>query len=96
MQNFFSTWAVAVTVAILFSAVVNALLPDTSIKKYVSVVLGIVVTLIMLSPLFTLFNGTNFRDEIDQTLKSINDTSNYEYDGATYKDYIFEVYMDGE
>ena len=96
MQNFFSSWAIAVTVAILFSAIISALLPETSIKKYVSVVLGIVVTLIILSPLFKLIGGADFRQEINDALGDIRETSEYEYDGALYKDYIFEVYMGGE
>ena len=92
MQEFFSSWAVAVTMAILFSAVISALLPETSIKKYISVVLGVVVTLIMLYPLFALFSGTDSRQEIDEALDSITETSEYEYDSSLYKDYIFDVY----
>lgn len=93
MQSFFSTWAVSVTIAILFSTIINSLLPETSIKKYVSIVLGIVVTIIILSPLFTLFSGNNWRSEIEDALGEVQDTGSYEFDGALYKDYVQEVYM---
>ncbi|MDD5016944.1 MAG: stage III sporulation protein AF [Eubacteriales bacterium] len=92
MQPFFSSWATSITIAILFSAMVSALLPESGIKKYVNVVLGIVVTLIILSPLFVLFNGADIESEVDDALESITKTYEYEYDSSTYKDYIFDVY----
>ena len=54
------------------------------------------VTSIMLSPLFTLFSGVNFQQEMDNTLKNITEASEYEIDSSLYKDYIFEVYMGDE
>lgn len=94
MQSFFSSWAISVTVAILFSAIINSLLPESSIKKYVKVVLGVLVTLIILSPVFKLFSGVDFEQEVDNTINSITEASEYEIDSSLYKDYIFEVYMD--
>lgn len=93
MNNYLSSWAISVAVAIIFSAIVSAILPETSIKKYVSVVLGIVVMLIMLSPLFKLFSGVDFQQEVDSTFEGITQVGEYEYDSSLYKDYIFEVYM---
>ena len=95
MQQVFSTWIIAVTVAIIFSAMAGAILPDTGIKKYVTVVLGIVTTLIILSPLFSLF-GADLQKEMDGALQQMDDAYGYEYDSALYKDYIFEVYMGDE
>lgn len=93
MQSFFTTWAVSVTVAIIFSAIMSALLPETNIKKYIQVVLGIIVTIIMLSPLFSLLGGSNLQQEVKNTLEQIDDVSEIEHDNARYKDYIFKVYM---
>ncbi len=96
MQSFFSSWAISVTIAILFSAIINALLPESSIKKYVKVVLGVLVTLIMLSPLFGLYGGVDFAQEAGDTLDSIKKASEHKIDSALYKDYIFDVYMGNE
>lgn len=93
MQDQLTAWAVSVTVAIIFSAMMNALLPDTNIKKYIQVVLGIIVTVIMLSPLFSLFGGSNLQQEVKNTLERIDDVSEIEHDAARYKDYIEKVYM---
>ncbi len=92
MKEIISAWAVAVTAAILLSAVISSLLPETSIKKYISVVLGVVVTMIVLSPLFALFSGTDIAQEIDKTLNAVESAGEYEYDGSLYKDYIYKLY----
>ena len=92
MHGILSTWAIAVTAAILLSAILSTLLPETSIKKYVSVVLGIIVTMIILSPLLALFSGADIEQEMKDTLSSIESASAYEYDSSLYKDYIYKLY----
>ena len=92
MQSMFSSWAIAVTAAILLSAMISSLLPETSIKKYITVVLGVVVTMIILSPLIALFSGTDIDLEVNNTLDAIESASEYEYDSAMYKDYIYKLY----
>lgn len=94
MQSLLSSWAISVTVVILFSAIIDSLLPESSIKKYVKVVLGVMVTLIMLSPLFKLLGGVDFLQEVDNTLNNIKKASEHKIDSSLYKDYIFDVYMD--
>ncbi len=92
MESFLTSWAVSVTIAILFSAVVNMLLPESGIKKYVSVVMGIVVTIIILAPVVTLFSGKDVQSELNDAFKEADSAKVFEYDGARYKDYIYELY----
>ncbi len=92
MESFLTTWAVSVTIAILFSAVVNMLLPESGIKKYVSVVMGIVVTIIILSPVVSLLSGKDVQRELNEAFKEADGAEIFEYDGARYKDYIYELY----
>lgn len=92
MEGIISSWAVAVTAAILLSAIISSLLPETSIKKYISIVLGVVVTMIVLSPLIALFSGTDITQEINQTLHAVESAGIYEYDSSLYKDYIYKLY----
>lgn len=96
MQGFFGSWAVSVTVAVIFSALVSSLLPETSIKKYITVVLGVVVTVFMLSPVFKLFGGADIEREMKNAVDTMKQTSEYRYDAAPYTDYIFKVYMGDE
>ncbi len=96
MQGFFASWAVSVTVAVIFSAIIHSLLPETSIKKYITVVLGVVVTIFMLSPLFKFFGGVDIKSEMDTALDGMKQTSEYRYEWAPYRDYIFKVYMGDE
>lgn len=92
MQSMFSSWAIAVTAAIILSAMISSLLPETSIKKYITVVLGVVVTMIILSPIIALFAGTDIDREVQGTLDAIESASEYEYDSSLYKDYIYKLY----
>lgn len=96
MQSFFSSWAISVTIAVLFSVVISSLLPETTIKKYIAVVLGVLITIFMLSPLFKLMSGVDFEQELKSAVGSMNETSEYHYDSSPYRDYIFKVYMGDE
>lgn len=92
MQSFITTWAVSVTAAIMLSAIISALLPESGIKKYVSVVLGVVVTMIILAPVVKLFSGLEVQAELEDAFGTIKSGEVFEYDGAKYKDYIYEIY----
>lgn len=93
MQDIVYNWAISITIAIIFSAVISSLLPDTSIKKYVKVVLGVVVSIIILTPLISAFGKVNVESEIQNALTDIEQNMEYEFDSAAYKDYVQKVYM---
>ncbi len=92
MESFLYSWAVSVTVAILFSSVVSMLLPESGIKKYVSVVMGIVVTVIILAPAVSLFNGNDVQNELKNAFGEAGNEEIFHFEGAQYKDYIYELY----
>ena len=93
MGSFFTQWAVSVAIAILFSAVVSMLLPESGIKKYVSVVMGIVVTIIILAPVVSLISGKDVQTELNDAFKEADSEKVFEYDGQQYKDYIYVLYQ---
>lgn len=93
MQDIVYNWAISIVIAIIFSAVISSLLPDTSIKKYVKVVLGVVVSIIILTPLISAFGKVNVESEIQNALTDIEQNIEYEFDSAAYKDYVQKVYM---
>ena len=92
MQEIVNTWAVAVTMAIIFSAVIGMLLPDSAIKKYVSVVIGIVVTIIILSPLISLLSGADVPAELENALQTAGNTKPATPESGSYKEYIYQIY----
>lgn len=93
MQELVYNWAISITIAIIFSAVISSLLPDTSIKKYVKVVLGVVVSIMILYPLISAFGKVKVESEIQNALNGIEENIEYEFDSAAYKDYVQKVYM---
>ncbi len=50
-MNFFRIWTSAVAGIIVFSAIVEIISPDGELKKYVKLVLGMVVTVTLITPL---------------------------------------------
>lgn len=92
MQELVNTWAVSVTMAIIFSAVIGMLLPDSAIKKYVSVVIGIVVTIIILAPLISLLSGADVPAQLEDALQSAGSSEPVVLESGLYKDYIYQIY----
>jgi len=49
-------WIITICVAIFFTTAVQMILPDNSIKKYCNFVLGLIVFVVILSPIVKIFN----------------------------------------
>jgi stage III sporulation protein AF len=92
MQAFVNSWAVAVSMAIIFGAIISMLLPESGIKKYVSVVIGIVVTIFILSPVITLLSSFDIENELQDSLKKAAGGEMMVPQAGSYKDYIYQVY----
>jgi len=92
MQELIKNWAIAVAFAVIFGTVVSMLLPESGIKKYVSVVIGIVVTIIILSPLISVLSGADVQAELMDALRSAGSTRPVAPETSSYKDYIYKIY----
>ena len=92
MEQIILSWAVSVTVAILLGTIVTMLLPESGIKKYVAVVVGVVATLIIIAPVTELFAGKDPQTELEDALGRIKSEETLSYDGARYKEYIYRLY----
>ena len=53
-MDFFRVWTSAVTGTIIFTALCEIIVPDGNIKKYVRLILGIIVTVTLIKPLGSL------------------------------------------
>lgn len=77
-------WIVTICVAIFFATAVQMILPDNSLKKYCNFVLGLIVFVVMISPIVNLFNKDITIDKlIEQTTKEVfneesQSSTNYE------------------
>lgn len=64
MSHLFTTWARQVTFLVLFVSVIEMLLPAGELRRYVKVVLGLVVLVVLLDPLLRLARGTDLADAL--------------------------------
>ena len=92
LHELIKNWAAAVALAVIFGMVVSMLQPESGIKKYVSVVIGIVITIIILSPLISVLSGADVEAELMGALKSAGSTRPVLPETSSYKDYIYKVY----
>jgi stage III sporulation protein AF len=96
MLEIVKNWAMAVSVAVLIGTVLEMLLPDTSVKKYVKFAIGLVILIVVIMPVIGLFTGkADVKGELGAAFSGIEKRiSEYEEKDITaYKDYVYEVYM---
>lgn len=74
-------WIVTICVAIFFATAVQMILPDNSLKKYCNFVLGLIVFVVMITPILKLFNSEveigNIIEESASFVFSDNDEQDY-------------------
>ncbi|WP_053219248.1 stage III sporulation protein AF [Virgibacillus senegalensis] len=54
-MNFLTEWVTQIILFLLLAMVVDLIMPNSSMKKYIKVVVGLILILIFLQPLFRLF-----------------------------------------
>ncbi len=57
MINFINLWVKGIIIAVIISTIIEMILPDNSIKKYVKTVMGIYIVFIIVSPIITKISG---------------------------------------
>lgn len=75
MIDFFRVWCEGIIIAVVISIIIEAILPEGNIKKYVKVIISIYIVFTILNPVLRkLDSNINFSDNID--LPSIETASN--------------------
>lgn len=59
MFNILKNWITSIVVVVIFMALVDMILPSNSLKKYARLVLGLIIIIIIIGPIFNLFNNNN-------------------------------------
>lgn len=68
-----TNWITQIIIFILVATIIDLLIPNLSMGKYIKLVLGLILILILLSPIFSLFN-LDFEQAVADTYRSIFDT----------------------
>lgn len=62
MINIFSEWVRSVTIILLLALFLDMLIPNSSLKRYVRVVIGLFIILIVLTPLIKILNDETYEN----------------------------------
>lgn len=106
MIEILKIWVMNIVVVIFFLLISDILLPDSNIKQYIKVIIGLLVILIIIKPLLNIKSiNSNFEDIYIETAAFL-ETDNYEKDVETlntyqkekaltlYEDYIKKIVID--
>lgn len=73
MIEFLTTWAEQLIVALIIIIMIEMIIPNSSYRKYIKIVLGIFILYIIFNPLIkNKFNDFNFQKQIENQVKSSN------------------------
>lgn len=69
-MDLISRWVTQIIVFLLLAIIVDLLIPKTSMRKYIKLVIGLILMLIFLKPVFYLFT-IDFQAELSSSLESL-------------------------
>lgn len=76
-MSYINNWIISITTAAFFIIAIEMILPNNSIKKYVSFVLGLILIIIIMDPIIKLFNnGFDFTRYLTESTKYVENNSN--------------------
>lgn len=67
-------WVTQIIIFLLLAAIIDLLVPATSMKKYIKLVVGLILILILLQPIFYLFN-INIQNELKSSFLQLSEES---------------------
>ncbi|UJL44814.1 stage III sporulation protein AF [Virgibacillus sp. NKC19-16] len=65
-------WVTQIIIFLLLAAIIDLLVPATSMKKYIKLVVGLILILILLQPIFYLFN-INIQNELESSFRQLSE-----------------------
>lgn len=69
MIKFFRTWCEEIIICSFIVSIIEMLVPENKIKKYIRVVTGVYLIFVILSPILLKFNNTDLEKEISNILE---------------------------
>ncbi|MCL7746138.1 stage III sporulation protein AF [Halalkalibacter alkaliphilus] len=81
-MGFLTEWLTNIILLILLATILELMLPNSNMQRYVKMVVGLLLLVVMLQPLLTIFTEDvdewlfSLSNEVEQTERSINETIN--------------------
>lgn len=69
-MDIISQWVTQIIVFLLLATILDLLVPATAMKKYIKLVIGLILMLIFLKPIFSLFT-IDFQSELSSSLETL-------------------------
>jgi stage III sporulation protein AF len=85
MFNLLKGWITSIVVVVIFMALIDIILPSNSLKKYARLVFGLIIIVIIINPIFSLFNKnadieasiSQYMDKYNVASSTLQNTNNY-------------------
>jgi stage III sporulation protein AF len=75
-MEFLKSWITNITVVVIFTMLLDILVPNTDMKKFVKVIMGLLIVLVIIKPFLMVKNvGYQFESAMTQTTAYIDDPS---------------------
>jgi stage III sporulation protein AF len=75
-MEFLKSWITNITVIVIFTMLLDILVPNNDMKKFVKVIMGLLIVLVIIKPFLMVKNvGYQFESAMTQTTAYIDDTS---------------------
>ncbi len=73
MTEFLKTWVINIVVVIFFIAFIEILLPTSNMKRYINMVLGLLIIIVLINPIIKLMSSEiNIEREVFLNIKNYN------------------------
>lgn len=73
MIEFFKSWITNIVIVIFFIAFIEILLPTSNMKKYINMILGLLIIIVLINPIIKLMvNDINIDREVFYNIRSYN------------------------
>jgi|GEM_PF-3191134 len=93
MSDFIREFGKSVTVGIMIITIVDLLLPDTNTKKYINLICGLLVVLLLFSPIVKLIKKSDFSfDGLKGKYRTSEESFNISEENKMYSSYFFDAY----
>ena len=89
MVNWISRWTQSIVIAVIISTIIEIILPNSNIKKYVRTVIGVYIVFIIISPIVTKITGK----EITLDSLKLPETKAYEKPELDTNAYVETTYI---
>ena len=89
MINWIGSWVQGIVIAVVISTIIEMILPDGNIKKYVRTVIGVYIVFVIISPIITKITGK----EINLKLYELPETTTVQPNVIDTNTYIESTYI---